>query len=97
MTNSDPELRDHFDFGAQPSWNTGSQIDPSGSSNQTHRFPGSYVPEDPILTENEQDPLDHVDPKTEPEDVNTTPQNPDKTCRICLAGSEDGNLSYCPD
>ena len=97
MTNSDPELRDHFDFGARPSRNTGTQIDPSGSSNQTLRFPGTYVPEDPIFTENEQDPLDHVDPKTEPEDVNTTPQNPDKTCRICLAGAEDGNLSQCPD
>jgi hypothetical protein len=90
MTDSHPDLRNKFDFGAQPAWATGTERDPLGSSYRTRPFPGSYIPDDPPIPHNDDEVVHPVDSEAEPELVNPTQQSPDKTCRICLAGAEDG-------
>lgn len=82
---TDEGLRNRFDFGAPPSWSTASSNASSRlSDTPSGRLPGAYIP----------DPLPYT--VDEPVNVDTPPPadpvrpNPDKTCRICLSGVEDG-------
>jgi hypothetical protein len=84
-----PWLRNRFDSGASPSWSTRnphSQEGLEGSAPQS--LPGAYIPDPivddiPIVPGNEE-----TFPPALPPD--TTPPNPDKICRICLSGIEEG-------
>ena len=83
LSMTDPGLRNRFDFGAPASWSTAR----SNPGPAPQNIPGAYVPDDrvgdiPNIPENVAE---------QPPPPNATQQNPDKTCRICLSGAEDGN------
>ena len=79
---TDSEFRSRFNFGAPASWSTAtSRTNPvSSEESGSQPLPGAYIPDDPV---------DGI-PVPEPPPQNATYQNPDKTCRICLSGAEDG-------
>jgi len=86
-----------FNFGARPTWNTDAAQQPN-SRFDIHeirrRLPGSYIPDVPVpnppVDDQPQVPNDLPRPQPQPQ---PTAQNPDRTCRICLSGPEDGILS----
>ena len=81
---TDPGLRNRFDFGAPPPWSSATPTNPLDSDGYgSHGLPGAYIPDDRV-----DDPVDDI-PHPESRPQNAT-QNPDKTCRICLSGAEDG-------
>lgn len=91
MTDPNLDLRNNFDFGAQPAWTTGTEADRLGSSQRFRPFPGSYIPEDPPIPDNDDGvPVHPVDGEAELAVAHPRQQNLDKTCRICLSGAEDG-------
>ena len=82
---TDEGLRNRFDFGATPSWSTASaNTDHTQPEPTSIRLPGAYIPDPPPVVVDE--PV-NVDTSPPP---NAVPPNPDKTCRICLSGVEDG-------
>jgi len=86
MTEAD--LRNRFNFGAPQPWGTAASTGSPGSSDSSsQRLPGSFIPEEPVV-----EPLPPEN--ASPEVAHEVPQNPDKTCRICLAGAEDGTTIY---
>ena len=91
-----PELRNRFDFGATASWNTETpRTNPSGADRPGSQafLPGAYIPDDAV----DDTPVDDIPmpdaPIPDTPSRNGTQQNPDKTCRICLSGVEDGTNS----
>lgn len=78
-----------FDFGARPAWTADSPQSPNDRFDIheiRRRLPGSFVRDDPPpaqpVLEVEEEPPAPAPPQPA--------QNPEKTCRICLSGPEDG-------
>ena len=81
---TDSELRKRFNFGAPASWSSNGSDSVHGVP-ATPSLPGAYIPDDPV------DDIPNS-PGNVPPPANATPENPDKTCRICLSGAEDGSI-----
>ena len=94
MTDPGGQVRNRFDFGATPSWNTASSHSNTTTSQDSTftTLPGAYIRDEPVRV---------VPPPVVPEPVehspppppNPTSPNVEKTCRICLCGAEDGKNS----
>jgi hypothetical protein len=82
---TDPELRNRFNFGATPSLSIGSPRTSNTTSSEDipQHLPGAYATEDLL---NDIPDTGNV----ELESPRASPQNQEKTCRICLSGAEDG-------
>ena len=88
---TDAELRNRFNFGAAPSLSTESPLTNNTTSSEDipQHLPGAYA------TGGLHDDLPDAG-NVEPESPTTSPQNQDKTCRICLSGAEDGTTFIRP-
>jgi hypothetical protein len=94
MTDQGP-TPETFNFGARPAWNADSpqsHNDRFDINEIRRRLPGSFIRDDPSA------PAEPVPEVVEEEPVAPPPpqpaQNPEKTCRICFAGAEDGIFEH---
>jgi hypothetical protein len=83
-----------FDFGARPEWNADSP-QPHNDRFDIHeirrRLPGSFIPDDlPAPAEPVPEAVEQEPAPVPPPPPQRPAQNPEKTCRICLSGVEDG-------
>jgi len=77
------EVRNRFNFGAAPSWNPPSSSTPI-EPNEPRAFPGSY----PFIPE--EIPEEAPQPQQAQQAAEEPTQHPERTCRICFSGAEDG-------
>lgn len=82
---TDSELRSRFNFGAPASWRTESSS-PADGVPAAQNLPGAYIHVDDVPN------IPRNVPAPPPPPPNAAQQNPDKTCRICLSGAEDGRI-----
>lgn len=92
MDDNEEELRNRFNFGAPPSWNSTSSSTGGNASRTYSGMPGSY-PQDPEEPEIKDESPTPAEPPRQHTAADPPPQNVEKTCRICLSGAEDGRPS----
>lgn len=85
--------RHRFDFGASPSWSSGTEENGTASSSSSARpLPGSFIRDEPV--EIPMQPEVHEAAQPPPPPTNQSQSARERTCRICLSGPEDGICSF---